>query len=226
MHNLTRLENRLKYSFILKDNLKKAVTHASYMSGPDNNNERLEFLGDAILNFIVSEYLYKHYPGYDEGNLSRIKAYVASEEFLYGIAKSFKIGKYILLGKGEDKTGGREKKSILSDTLEAIIAAIFIDGGISRTRKVVLFLFSKEIRKLLKDQKDLKDYKSKLQEYCLSVGKSVPRYKVDNEYGPEHKKTFEISVWINNENISSGSGMSKKEAEQLAAQNAITDLKI
>lgn len=111
MQSLTKLEKRLRYSFHSIDNLKKAITHSSYMSGPDNNNERLEFLGDAILNFVISEYLYKNYPGYDEGTLSRIKAYVASEDFLFGIAKTLKIGKYILLGKGEDKTGGREKKA-------------------------------------------------------------------------------------------------------------------
>ncbi|OGF63069.1 MAG: ribonuclease III [Candidatus Fischerbacteria bacterium RBG_13_37_8] len=226
MKRLSALEKALHYKFKHKEHLKKAVTHSSYSAGAGNNNERLEFLGDAILNFVLSEFLYKEFLNYDEGTLSRIKAYIASEEFLYNISRLLDLGSYIYLGKGEDKTGGREKKSILSDAFEALIAAIYLDGGIKKVRKVILSLIARDIKDIDRKNADLRDFKSKLQEYFLSIQKTVPRYRLEKEYGPEHKKLFEISVWINDEKIGYGVGMSKKEAEQFAAQDAIINLKI
>jgi ribonuclease-3 len=226
MQKLSLLENALHYNFKNKDLLKIAVTHSSYSSNIGDNYERLEFLGDAILNFVISEYLYKKYKNQNEGTLSRIKSYIASEEFLYIIAKKINLGSHILLGKGELKTGGRNKKSILADTVEAIVAAIFLDGGIKKTKKVIKHLISKEIHDTFLNNENLKDHKSKLQEYFLAIEKKVPKYKLEKEYGPEHQKTFEISVWINNQKIGFGVGSSKKEAEQIAAQNALNNLNL
>lgn len=226
MRKLSRLENELHYNFNNKEFLKTAITHSSFNNSVGLNNERLEFLGDAILNFIISDYLYKNFKKQNEGTLSRIKSYIASEEFLYIIAKKIDLGSYILLGKGELKTGGRDKKSILADTMEAIFAAIFLDGGIGKVRKVIKHLISREIHKLILDNENLKDFKSKLQEHFLSTHKIIPRYKLEKEYGPEHQKTFEISVWVYNIKIGVGVGSSKKEAEQIAAQNALSNLKI
>ncbi len=226
MHKLSSLENELNYTFKNKELLKTAITHSSYISSIGLNNERLEFLGDAILNFIISEYLFKMFKNQDEGTLSRIKSYIASEDFLFILAKRINLGSYILLGKGELKTGGRDKKSILADTMEAILAAIFLDGGIKNTKKVIKNLFSKDIQQLIINNENLKDYKSKLQEYFLSLQKIIPKYKLEKEYGPEHKKIFEISVWIKDTKIGFGVGPSKKEAEQIAAENALTNLKL
>lgn len=221
MDKLRKLEEKLNYNFKDKELLRKAITHSSYSSSSSNNNERLEFLGDSILNFILTEYLYRKYPSFDEGTLSQIKAYVSSEKFLYNIAKSLNLGTYILMGKGEDKSGGRSKKSILADALEAIFAAIFIDSGIKKIKKVLLHLIKKEIDKLIEKNKMLKDYKSRLQEHLAKKNKSLPIYKIEREIGPQHNKTFEISVWINNKKLGFGTGRSKKEAAQLAAKKAL-----
>lgn len=226
MQKLSRLENELQYNFKDKELLKTAITHSSFNNSIGSNNERLEFLGDAILNFIISHYIYSKFKKQNEGTLSRIKSFIASEEFLYIIAKKINLGSYILLGKGELKTGGRNKKSILADTMEAIIAAIFLDGGIRKVRKAIKHLISREIHQLILDNENLKDFKSKLQERFLSTHKVIPRYKIEKEYGPEHQKTFQISVWINNTKIGVGIGSSKKEAEQIAAQNALANLEI
>ena len=218
------LQKRLSYNFINVDLLREAITHKSYVNeNPDLNakdNERLEFLGDAVLDLAISSYLVENFPHYQEGELSKFKSMMVSEPSLSKIASDLDIGEYLLLGRGEEHTGGRKKESLLANALEAIIAAIYLDGGLQAADGFVRMVFVAQIQTITREGISL-DYKTDLQEYCQGHDLELPSYRVSKEIGPDHKKTFEVELLINGEVLGLGIGKNKKEAEQRAAKEAL-----
>ncbi len=219
-------KKNLNYSFKDKEFLKKALTHSSYGNehnmGLTENNERLEFLGDAILNLVVSQYLYKKYPNYPEGELTKIRAKVVCESSLAYAARKIQIGKYLLLGKGEEATGGRDRESILADAAEAIVGAIYMDSDFDTTNKLLLSNFEADIVYAVAKGGDLFiDYKTELQERLQKNGNSKVEYVVVREEGPDHNKVFHMDVRVDGKTIGNGTGRNKKEAEQMAAKEAL-----
>ena len=224
---MKELETILGYSFKTISYLEIALTHSSYANEYRcKSYERLEFLGDSVLGLIISEYLFDKMKSTPEGDLSRIRSSLVCEESLSAIAKRLNFGKFIRLGNGEEKAGSRCRNSILCDVFEAILAAIYLDGGIDSARDYIYRIMRTERDNNLID-KSSKDYKSRLQEKIQKEfhNKSKIIYTVSNETGPEHQKKFEIDLTINGKKISSGSGKSKKEAEQEAAKLALSVLK-
>jgi ribonuclease-3 len=227
LYKIEGLQEKIKYRF--KDNniLIRALTHSSFANEHKKMNikynERLEFLGDSVLNIIVSDYIFNKYPEHLEGDLTKLRATVVCEPVLANAAKKLDLGEYLLLGKGEEATGGRERASILADAFEALIAAIYIDGGLSNARKFVLNSLSNYIEKAVKGQLFL-DYKTQLQEVVQREGNDKINYIVVKEEGPDHNKTFHIEVNINGKIIGKGIGKNKKEAEQSAAKDALVKL--
>ncbi|GAB4372543.1 MAG: ribonuclease III [Spirochaetales bacterium] len=206
--------------------LNLAFCHRSYaneQSAEIANNERLEFLGDAVLGLIVSEYLIVHLPEQQEGILAKIKSFVVSEESLSEIAKRLKVDNFILIGRGEEYSGGRTKKTLLADALEAIIGAYFLDSGFSDCKKFVLGFMVPEIQKVI-ENRHKKDYKTLLQEYVQKRFKTYPKYVLVKKSGPDHDKTFWIEVKILEKTYGPGQGKNKKEAEQDAASIAYREL--
>ncbi len=199
--------------------LNLAFSHRSYANErPDDidTNEKLEFFGDSVLGLVVSEYLLITLPDKDEGDLAKVKSFVVSEDSLAGIAKRLRLDNFILIGKGEEYSGGRSKKTLLADALEAIIGAYYLDSGFNAARSFVRGLLVPEINKVLEDRHK-KDYKTLLQEYVQKRFKTHPRYRVVQRSGPDHNKTFWIEVTVNNVTYGPGMGKNKKEAEQNAA---------
>ena len=221
------LQKNLSYKFKNSDLLREALAHKSSVNeNPELNmkdNERLEFLGDAVLDLSISTFLVKNFPSFQEGELSRFKSMVVSESSLFNIAARMELGRYLFLGKGEEQTGGREKASLLANALEAIIAAIYLDGGIAAADEFIRMTFTEDIMNIAREGINL-DYKTDLQELCQARGLSLPVYKVSKETGPDHKKVFEIQLLINDEVYGSGAGRSKKDAEQKAAKEALKHL--
>jgi ribonuclease-3 len=217
MDNLKNLENIIGFKFHNRDLLVKALTHKSYPSdtGPSCDNERMEFLGDSVLATFVVDYLYNKYPEKDEGKLSQVKSQIVSQLNLSRWARDIELGDFVLMSKGEESTGGRKRDSLLSDTFEAIVAAIYLDGGFESARKFILGFLIKQKRLTISDTK------SKLQEYFQSKYKTLPEYKLINELGPDHEKIFEIGVYLKKAMLGKGKGHSKKEAEQSAAKEAL-----
>jgi len=218
---MTQLESVLGIKFTDKKLLEEAITHKSYAI--ENNksywNERLEFLGDSVLSCVVADYLYSKFPDSPEGHLSRIKSQLVSKQTLVKLAKEINIGKFIFLSKGEELTGGRTRESNLANAIEAIIGAIYLDKGFETAKKFILkYIANKKISLEI-------DYKSKLQEISQAKYKVLPVYRVISETGPEHNKNFEVEVKVKNRILGIGKGKSKKEAEQLAAKEAIKILK-
>ncbi|MBN1697808.1 MAG: ribonuclease III [Spirochaetales bacterium] len=208
------------------DLLNLAFTHRSYTNefqGEIDNNEKLEFLGDSVLGLVVNEYLYLHLTDKTEGHMSKIKSFVVSETSLESIAKQIKIENFILIGKGEEYSGGRTKKAIIADAMEALIGAYYLDSGFANAKKFIHRLFIPEINKVL-ENKHQKDYKTLLQEYIQKRYKTYPKYTIIQKKGPDHDKTFWISVVINGKPYGPGQGKNKKEAEQNAAQIAYKTL--
>lgn len=227
--NLDDLQQRLGYQFQNIDLLIQALTHKSYAhENKLENNERFEFLGDAILQFIISDYLMTAYPELPEGMLSKFRAVLVSENGLSNLARKINLGQYILIGKGEEITGGREKNSILSDTLEAVFCAIFLDSreqlGISVISEVIRFLFANEIGEAEKTFSTV-DYKTDFQEFVQKKKLGALNYKVIEESGPDHNKEFVTALMIANEIFGIGKGRSKKISEQNAAINAFKKIK-
>lgn len=222
---MCQLQNEL--NFIFKDItlLNGALTHSSYANEHRKtnmiHNERLEFLGDSVLNLAVSDYIYKKYPYYPEGNLTKIRATVVCESALALIAKKIKLGDYLLLGKGEEATGGRNRDSILADALEALIGAMYLDKGFRDVQRFVIRLLEKEIIEASKKGELFIDYKTKLQETLQRNRKSSIEYKIVKEEGPDHDKKFHILALIDKEEFGRGYGRSKKEAEQRAAKEVL-----
>ncbi|MFY9214925.1 MAG: ribonuclease III [Tissierellaceae bacterium] len=228
--NLHDLESNLGYKFKDLGLLNLAITHSSYSNENKmdivQSNERLEFLGDAILNLIVSQYLYHKYPKHPEGELTKIRAKVVCESSLAYAAQKISLGDFLLLGKGEEATGGRERESILADAAEAIVGALYLDSDFKTTNEVLLRNFESDIVHAVAKGNLFIDYKTELQEVIQKNGKAKMEYVVTKEEGPDHNKKFYIDVVVNNETIGMGRGRSKKEAEQLAAKEALIRLGI
>lgn len=223
---MKELENIIGYKF--KDNnlLKTALTHSSYANEYKcESYERLEFLGDSILSIIISEYLFEEMKSTPEGELSRIRASLVCEESLSSIARDLNFGEFVLLGNGEEKAGSRNRNSILCDVFEAILAAIYLDGGMQFAKEYIMNIMSDKLHSNLHN-KSIKDYKSRLQERIQRIyhEKTKIVYLTTNETGPEHQKNFYVDLIINGKKVSSGVGMSKKEAEQEAAKIALSEL--
>ena len=201
--------------------LETAVTHSSYANekGPGHKyNERLEFLGDSVLGFITADYFFEHFKNVPEGDLTKLRAATVCENSLYEFAKEINLGKYLLLGKGEMHNGGRERASILADAFEAVIASIYLDGGIEEARKFVLKFVEKAVEN---HQVSFKDYKTQLQEVIQKNPEEKLTYVLVDETGPDHNKSFSVEVHLNSNVIGRGTGRSKKLAEQEAAKEAL-----
>ena len=201
----------------------QAFRHSSYVNehvgAGLEDNERLEFLGDAVLDLAVSHLLMEKNQEADEGELSRFRSMVVDEAGLHDVATRLQLGRYLLLGKGEDQSFGRQKPSILADVTEALIGAIYLDGGFDVTKKVIETLFSPLLKKLETDAL-VQDFKSLLQEFTQQAFKSLPKYRLTEETGPAHDKVFRIALAVNGTVLAEGMGKSKKEAEQCAAKEA------
>lgn len=228
LENIQILEAKIGYRFKKKSLLREALTHKSFAQEITREsspfNERLEFLGDAVLGLVISHYLYSTYPEYTEAELSKIRAYVVREATLSDIALDLDIGSYLYLGKGEETSGGREKTSLLANAFEAIIAAIYLDGGLRNARGFVLTTLEPKIEGVL--QKNLLyDYKTRFQEVVQEKFGVFPKYKIFREQGPGHMKTFDVRVYVNRKSLGTGRGRSKKEAAQKAAQEGLKKLK-
>ncbi|OIO34139.1 MAG: ribonuclease III [Candidatus Omnitrophica bacterium CG1_02_40_15] len=225
LKKLKIFERSIGYGFRNKFLLNQALTHKSYANEKNmersSDNERLEFLGDSVLGVIISHMLYNEYPGEDEGVLTRYKSQLVSGETLARIAKEIEMGEYILLGKGEESSGGRKHISNLMCALEAIIGAIFLDGGLKASHGFITRVFRSEIQ-LVKEGKGAKDYKSIFQQTVLRKFKTTPSYKILSEIGPDHKKHFIVEAVVAGKRYGIGSGPNKKSAEQLSAKEALS----
>ena len=219
---MTELEEKLGYHFKDQEYLKTALTHSSYANecrASGGSNERLEFLGDSILGLVVADHLFINYPNLPEGDLTKKRAALVCEKACCGFSQQLGVGKYLLLSRGEQNSGGRTRSSILADAFEAITAAIYLDGGMEESRKFVL----RFVLPLLKSSrpKVFKDYKTALQEIVQKNPEEVLEYVLTGESGPDHDKHFSIEVRLDNNVIGKGGGRSKKEAEQQAAHEAL-----
>ena len=222
--DINKVEESIGYKFKNKDLLINALTHTSYAH--ENNkesNEKLEFLGDSILEFVSSKYIYNKYPNLQEGEMTKVRATVVCEESLYKIAKSHGFGEFLFLGRSEVKTGGKNRPAILADSVEAVIAAIYLDGGLQEADKFIIENLDKEIEKATKHVGD-KDYKTVLQEKLQEHGEVKIEYEIINETGPDHEKYFEAQVKCNGKILAQGKGKSKKEAHMHAAKKALENL--
>jgi ribonuclease-3 len=198
-----------------------AFCHRSFSNetAQRDNNERLEFLGDSVLGLVVSSHLYRVLTDKAEGDLAKIKSFVVSEEILAGIAKTLGIDRMLLIGRGEEHSGGREKKALLADALEAVFGAYYLDSGFAEAQKFILKLLVPEIEAVL-ENRHRKDYKTLLQEHAQKAFRTYPRYVLTDKQGPDHDRTFFVQVWLENKLLGSGTGKNKKEAEQQAAGEA------
>lgn len=223
---ISKLQAVVRVRFNNKQLLIRALTHRSYANethGQLKDNERLEYLGDSVLALVINEYLFKHFGDYHEGDLAKIKSAVVSEEMLYKVAKELKLGEFLLLGKGEENSGGRERISILANTVEALIGAMYLDCGLKKTKKFILNLFKKHISRI--DQlPSLRDPKTSLQEIVQKKYKRKPDYIVVNEKGPDHNKQFTVQLKITDTIIIEALGSSKRKAEIEAAAKALKQI--
>ncbi|MBQ9720777.1 MAG: ribonuclease III [Oscillospiraceae bacterium] len=222
------LEKALQYQFKDTALLREALRHSSYANehrGDESvSNERLEFLGDSVLGFVTAEFLFRKHPGAPEGELTRIRARLVCEESLYEVAQRLELGKYLCLGHGEEAGGGRTRPSILADATEAVIAAIYLDGGIEPAAALIhRMLLDGAAEERFVEQR--RDYKTALQELVQRTPNHALRYCLVGESGPDHAKTFTVDVLLGAEVVGTGSGRSKKEAEQNAACAALKQLK-
>jgi len=229
LKKFAELEKRLNYSFKEKKLLAQSLKHRSFIAqnndARNNSNERLEFLGDSVLNFTVSRHLFKLFPGKSEGELSKMRSVLVSGENLIEIARKLSLGNYILISDYEEKSGGRDKDSLLEDCLEAIIGAIYLDAGIIRTQKFIKEILLDNIDTVLSDKKNT-NFKSELLELVQSYGFDPPAYEIIKEDGPEHDKIFTVNVNINGNIVAEGRSNSKKRAEQEASSNALGIIKM
>jgi ribonuclease-3 len=220
-----KLEQALGYSFANRALLAEAVTHASYSNeqpGDLPHNERLEFLGDAVLDLVISQYLMDSLPNCAEGELTRLRAEVVALPSLARLARSLDLGSFLLLGRGEERSGGRDKNSLLADALEALFGAVFTDAGFDSARSVILPLFVPLLQQaaVAKGQ----DYKSRLQEILQSGQRELPVYRLVAVRGPDHERSYRVEAMIDGQLFGSGEGSTKKAAEQAAAKQALAAL--
>lgn len=222
---ITRFENIIDYKFNNKEYILEALTHSSYSNENKDFqfNERVEFLGDSVLSIVISEYLFKNETTLPEGELTKLRANIVCEESLSEVAMDIQLGEHMLLGKGEEATGGRERVSILADAVEAVIAAIYLDGGLDKAKEFILN-YMKDIIVNSRKGKIFRDYKTHLQEVLQSQGETNIWYKLIDEKGPDHNKRFVMQVGMNETVLGTGEGKSKKEAEQSAAKIAINNM--
>jgi ribonuclease III len=226
MDDYSLLEQRLDYRFENADLLRTALTHKSFANENPallrDDNERLEFLGDAVLDLAVGHLLMERFPVRSEGELSKRRASIVNEQGLYDVAGRLGLGDWLFLGRGEEQTGGRKKPSLLADACEAVLAAVYLDGGFAAAFRVIARLFEERLAAIEKAGGE--DYKTQLQEVVQARLRQVPRYAVVAESGPDHEKIFEVAVHVGGEELARASGRSKKEAEQGAARLALEAL--
>lgn len=207
----------------------KALTHTSYANENKNfhmpHNQRLEFLGDAVLELVVSEYLYKNFRHFPEGLLTKTRAAVVCEASLAEAANEINMGKYLKIGKGEERSGGRKRPSLLADALEALIGAVYLDQGLEAAKNFILKLFSDDLNEMAEKGGNIGDYKTELQEIVQQKTDLPLLYTIINEVGPDHDKTFTAAVTFNSQTWGEGTGRTKKEAEQDAAKKALEQIK-
>lgn len=227
MNKLKAFEEIIGYKFNRQELLETALTHSSYANENRGKhilfNERLEFLGDSVLSLIVSKFLFENYQNLPEGDLTKVRAAIVCERSLWACATNIEMGNYLILGKGEELTGGRTRVSILADAYEALIAAIYLDGGIDVVREWLLGQLYETIQSAVKG-KTVTDYKTALQERVQIGGAVDIHYEVIGESGPDHSKSFLVNVLIDGKVMGQGEGKSKKNAEQMAAQDAFAKL--
>lgn len=220
--DFTEFEKKIGYTFKNKELLHEALSHSSYANEVKrgrNSNERLEFLGDSVLSIVVSKHLFTHFKHLPEGELTKIRASLVCEKALFEFSKKIDLGKHILLGKGEENSGGRERPSIVSDAFEAVIAAVFLDGGMEEAEKYVLSFIPKNLE--ANSSKSLHDYKTMLQEIIQKNPEERVEYVLADQTGPDHDRKFVVQVRLNSNVIGTGEGHSKKQAEQAAAHEAL-----
>ncbi len=220
--DITLLEKRIGYQFQEQELIHEALSHSSYANEKKKlrrSNERLEFLGDSVLSVVVSQYLFERYPELPEGELTKIRAALVCERSLHRFALRIGLGDFLLLGKGEEHTGGRERPSILADAFEAVIAAIYLDGGLEAARTHILHFIPERIPE--SSSVLFGDYKTALQEIIQKNPEEKVEYVLISESGPDHNKSFMVEVCLNSNVIGKGQGKSKKEAEQMAAKEAL-----
>ena len=220
--DFTEFENKIGYTFKNKELLHEALSHSSYANEVKrgrHSNERLEFLGDSVLSIVVSKHLFTHFKHLPEGELTKIRASLVCEKALFEFSKKIDLGKHILLGKGEENSGGRERPSIVSDAFEAVIAAVFLDGGMEAAEKYVLSFIPKNIEAT--GSKSLHDYKTMLQEIIQKNPEERVEYVLADQTGPDHDRKFVVQVRLNSNVMGTGEGHSKKQAEQAAACEAL-----
>ncbi len=222
MKELEGLENSIGYSFKDKKLLIEALTHKSYKQ--PYNNERLEFLGDAVLDLIVGEYLYKRFPNHDEGKLSKMRASLVNESGFMLLANSLCLGEFIFLSNAEENNNGRTKPSLLSNAYEAVIGAIYLEAGLSTVTKIAIHMLETNHKEISLDSL-FRDYKTSLQELTQAHFGITPEYKLVSSRGPDHQKEFEIALIIDGKAYATASGKSKKIAQQVAAELALEKLK-
>lgn len=225
---LREFQESINYRFKDSDLLRVAMTHRSYAKSGDGewlpSNERLEFLGDAVLGLVVSEFLYARYPDKLEGGLTKLKSLLVNETTLSRTAEMLNLGKYLLLSEEEDRAGGRSRPSITADALEAVIGAMYLDGGLVSAKPFITRHILSYVDTIFND-KTFRNYKGDLLEHLQATGAGMPRYEITSEQGPDHDKTFVVSVYCNGEAIGCGTGASKKDAEQKAAAQALIRLR-
>ena len=223
---INAIQHIIGYTFRNQSLLGLALTHRSFNRVHDNNhpsNERLEYLGDSVLGLVIADRLFRDHPEFREGRLTQLKAMLVNETTLAEIGKQVGLNNYILLSPEEEKLGGRDRNSIISDAFESIIGAVYLDGGFESASDMVLRLIYTRKESIITDDSQ-RNYKGDLLEFTQARGDGLPHYEVDSETGPDHAKEFQISVYIANKKIGSGFGYSKKEAEQKAAAIALEEL--
>lgn len=225
---MQEFETRIGYRFRDRSLLQTALTHSSYANEHQNENaccyERLEFLGDSILGLTAAEYLYHYRPELPEGKMTRIRAELVCEESLYAVALTLGIGRLMRLGRGEENSDGRERPSVLADMVEAVIAAIYLDGGMAPAKEFIMTHVLNHAEETISQRN--RDNKTELQELVQSEPGSTIRYEMVSADGPDHRKVFTYQVFVNGKAMGSGSGFSKKEAEQAAAGSALQQLRL
>jgi len=218
---LNKLQSIIRVKIKNKTLLNRALIHRSYVNESGNSNiqdnERLEYLGDSVLGLIVNEYLFKRFDDYPEGDLAKIKSAAVSETTLAKVAKEIDLGSFLLMGKGEEQSGGRNRSSILANSFEALIGAVYLDSGLKESRRFVLSLLKKDVERI-DSMTYLRDPKTTLQEYVQKKYKERPIYEVVEELGPDHKKEFVVRLVINGKEAARGTGSSKRKAEMTAAE--------
>ena len=228
LDSLAAFQQSLGYTFRNPELLERALTHKSFTNErrdtPSPNNERLEFLGDTVLGFLIGELIFRSFPNLQEGALSKIKAHLVSSATLAEKGRALGIGRYLRMGTGEARSGGGEKLSLLADGFEAIIAAVYLDGGLPAAGAFIGRIFAPDVAGIDIGDLSFHDYKTSLQESAQALGLPLPEYRIVDEYGPDHEKTFVVEVFWDGQSFSLGRGASKREAQRKAAKEALRKL--